>query len=131
VRLRGHLYDSRHLHRFALAMGPAGFVAVLAGWVTTEVGRQPYTVHGLLRTADSVSPLDAPAVAGSLTAFAIVYLGVFGVGIWYLLRLMAHAPRAGEPGPEADPEKPTRTAGITPGPPTDPQRLPGTVRTRG
>jgi cytochrome d ubiquinol oxidase subunit I len=131
ARFRGRLYDSRHLHRFALAMGPAGFVAVLAGWATTEVGRQPYTVQGLLRTADSVSPLDAPAVAGSLTAFAIVYLGVFGVGIWYLLRLMAHAPRAGEPGPEADPGKPTRTAGITPGPPTDPQRLPGIVRTRG
>ena len=119
ARLRGRLYDSRLLHRFAAAMGPAGFVAVLAGWVTTEVGRQPYTIHGLLRTADSVAPLDAPAVAGSLMAFAVVYLGVFGVGVWYLLSLMAHAPHAGEPGPEADPKKPTRTAGITPGPPTD------------
>ena len=127
ARLRGRLYDSRLLHRFALAMGPAGFVAVLAGWVTTEVGRQPYTIHGLLRTADSVSPLDAPAVAGSLMAFAVVYLGVFGVGVWYLLSLMAHAPHAGEPGPEADPGKPTRTAGITPGPPTDAQRPTGTT----
>ena len=127
ARLRGRLYDSRLLHRFATAMGPAGFVAVLAGWVTTEVGRQPYTIHGLLRTADSVAPLDAPAVAGSLMAFAVVYLGVFGVGVWYLLSLMAHAPHAGEPGPEADPEKPTRTAGITPGPPTD--RLRPTGRT--
>ena len=121
ARLRGRLYESRLLHRFALAMGPAGFVAVLAGWVTAEVGRQPYTIYGLLRTADSVAPLDTPAVAGSLTAFAVVYLGVFGVGIWYLLRLMAHAPHPGETGPEADPGKPTRTAGITPGPPTDPR----------
>jgi cytochrome bd ubiquinol oxidase subunit I len=127
ARLRGRLYDSRLLHRFATAMGPAGFVAVLAGWVTTEVGRQPYTIHGLLRTADSVAPLDAPAVAGSLMAFAVVYLGVFGFGVWYLLSLMAHAPHAGESGPEADPEKPTRTAGITPGPPTD--RLRPTGRT--
>ena len=119
ARLRGRLYDSRLLHRFATAMGPAGFVAVLAGWVTTEVGRQPYTIHGLLRTADSVAPLDAPAVAGSLMAFAVVYLGVFGAGVWYLLRLMAHRPHAGEPGPEAHPGKPTRTAGITPGPATD------------
>lgn len=119
TRLRGRLYDSRLLHRFATAMGPAGFVAVLAGWVTTEVGRQPYTIHGLLRTSDSVAPLDAPAVAGSLMAFAVVYLGVFGVGVWYLLSLMARAPHAGEPGPEAGPEKPTRTAGITPGPATD------------
>jgi cytochrome d ubiquinol oxidase subunit I len=125
TRLRGRLFESRHLHRFSLAMGPAGLVAVLAGWITTEVGRQPYTVHGLLRTADSVAPLDAPAVAGSLIAFAIVYLGVFGAGIWYLLRLMAHAPHPGEPGPEADPEKPTRAAGITPGPPTDPRRRTG------
>ena len=51
------LYDWPLLHRFAIAMGPAGFVAVIAGWVTTEVGRQPFTVYGLLRTADSVSPL--------------------------------------------------------------------------
>lgn len=130
ARLRGRLYDSRLLHRFALAMGPAGFVAVLAGWVTTEVGRQPYTVYGLLRTADSVAPLDAPAVAGSLTAFALVYLGVFGVGIWYLLRLMSHAPHPGETGPEADPDKPTRTAGITPGPPTD-SRSTGEAQPRG
>ena len=57
------LYDWAGLHRFALVMGPAGFVAVTAGWVTTEVGRQPYTVYGLLRTAESASPLDAPAIA--------------------------------------------------------------------
>ena len=57
----------RLLHRFAVAMGPAGFVAVIAGWVTTEVGRQPFTVHGLLRTADSVSPL-AGAGGGDLAA---------------------------------------------------------------
>ena len=128
TRLRGRLYDSRLLHRFATAMGPAGFVAVLAGWVTTEVGRQPYTIHGLLRTSDSVAPLDAPAVAGSLMAFAVVYLGVFGVGVWYLLSLMARAPHAGEPGPEGDPEKPTRTAGITPGPATDRLRPIGKTR---
>ena len=55
--------------RFADERGSiTGFVAVIAGWVTTEVGRQPYTVYGLLRTADSVSPLDAPAVATSLIA---------------------------------------------------------------
>ena len=51
LRWRGRLYRRAWLHRAALAMGPSGFVAVLAGWVTTEVGRQPYTVYGLLRTA--------------------------------------------------------------------------------
>src|SRR4051794_6065988 len=73
MRWRGALYQSRLLHVFALGMGPAGFMAVLAGWITTETGRQPFTVFGLLRTVDSASPLAAPAVASSLIAFAIVY----------------------------------------------------------
>ena len=101
--MRHRLYDWTLLHRFALAMGPAGFVAVIAGWVTTEVGRQPYTVHGLLRTADSVSPLQAPAVATSLLAFIVVYFIVFGAGVFYILRLMSHPPHRGEAGPGARP----------------------------
>src|SRR3546814_9923741 len=92
-------------------MGPAGFSAGGAGWVTTEVGRQPWTVYGLLRTADSVSPLDAPAVAASLLAFVIVYFAVFGAGTWYILRLMAKPP---EPHESATLAGPVRTAGITP-----------------
>ncbi|MBV8186342.1 MAG: cytochrome ubiquinol oxidase subunit I [Alphaproteobacteria bacterium] len=114
ARLRHRLYDWRLLHRFALAMGPAGFVTVIAGWVTTEVGRQPYTVYGLLRTAQSSSPLEAPAVATSLLAFMAVYFIVFGSGIYYILRLMGRSPQAGEPGPE--PGLPLRAAGITPAP---------------
>src|SRR5204863_7192638 len=62
MRVRGTLYEQRLLHGFAVAMGPAGFIAVLAGWITTETGRQPFTVYGLVRTAASVSPLPAPAV---------------------------------------------------------------------
>lgn len=80
ARFRGRLYDWKALHRAALAMGPAGFVAVLAGWITTEVGRQPWTVYGHLRTADSLSPLDASAVGTSLVAFIVVYFFVFGAG---------------------------------------------------
>ena len=64
--LARRLYDSGLLLRLAVLMGPSGFVAVLAGWITTEVGRQPYTVYGLLRTAQSVSPIDAQAVGASL-----------------------------------------------------------------
>ncbi len=124
ARLRGRLHDWRGLHRFALAMGPAGFIAVIAGWVTTEVGRQPYTVYSLLRTADSVSPLDAPAVASSLVAFVVVYFAVFSLGAWYILRLMAHAPMTAEPGLEAG-DAPIRTAGITPAPALDPDRAIG------
>jgi cytochrome d ubiquinol oxidase subunit I len=112
MRWRGSLYDSRLMHVFAMAMGPAGFVAVLAGWITTETGRQPFTVYGVLRTVDSASPLAAPAVASSLIAFVIVYFAVFSTGVVYLLRLMASPPHPGEQGPRHD--APARAAGITP-----------------
>jgi len=112
LRARGKLYDSPLLHRLAVLMGPSGFIAVLAGWITTEVGRQPWTVYGLMRTAESASPLAAPAVGSSLIAFIIVYFIVFGAGVVYILRLMAKPPHHGEEGPRQD--APTRAAGITP-----------------
>jgi len=112
ARWRGTLYEWRLLHLFAIVMGPAGFVAVLAGWITTETGRQPFTVYGLLRTADSASPLAAPAVGASLISFAIVYFVVFIAGLIYLLRLMALPPHPGEAGLPRD--IPARAAGITP-----------------
>ncbi len=111
-RWRGTLYESRLLHLFAMAMGPAGFIAVLAGWITTETGRQPFTVYGLLRTAESASPLAAPAVGSSLIAFVIVYFAVFSAGVIYILRMMATPPHHGEQGPRSD--IPARAAGITP-----------------
>lgn len=111
ARSRKKLYDWKWLHRAALIMGPSGFIAVLAGWVTTEVGRQPFTVYGLLRTSESAAPLDAPAVAASLLAFVVVYFIVFGTGIWYLLRLAAKPPEAHETTLSGDP---IRSAGITP-----------------
>ena len=111
ARFRRHLHDTVWLHRAAVAMGPAGFVAVLAGWVTTEVGRQPYTVYGYLLTAQSGSPIAASAVATSLLAFVLVYFAVFGAGTCYLLRLMAHAPQAHESEP---PHIPQRAGGIVP-----------------
>lgn len=98
----------------ALVMGPSGFVAVLAGWFTTEVGRQPFTVYGLMRTSESLSPVAAPAVGASLVAFVIVYFIVFGAGVFYLFRLFRRPPVM-----EVDHELdlgPTRAAGITPGP---------------
>ena len=112
VRWRGELYQSRLLHGIAMAMGPAGFIAVLAGWITTETGRQPFTVFGLLRTVESVSPLAAPAVASSLIAFVIAYFVLFIAGVIYILRLMAAPPHPSEEGPRSD--IPVRAAGITP-----------------
>jgi len=94
-------------------MGPMGFVAVVAGWVVTEVGRQPWTIYGELTTAASASPIETPAVATSLMLFIVVYFILFGAGTFYLLRLMVKTPDAGE---SVDDLGPIRTSGITPGP---------------
>jgi cytochrome d ubiquinol oxidase subunit I len=89
-------------------MGPAGFVAVTAGWITTEAGRQPFTVYGLLRTADSVGPVAAPGVAASLLAFVVVYVVVFGAGMSFTAHLFGQTPGPNDPGPPID--QPVRTA---------------------
>ena len=112
-RQYGRLYEDRWLHSAALFMTPSGFIAVLAGWITTEVGRQPYTIYGLLTTAQSASPIEAPAIAASLIAFIIVYFAVFGAGVFYILRLCGKSPDSTEPDIEPGP---THAAGINPGP---------------
>jgi cytochrome d ubiquinol oxidase subunit I len=74
---------------------PIGFIAVIAGWVTTEVGRQPWTVYGLLRTADSVSPsLTGSDVLFSLVAYIVVYLIMYPVGLLLMLRIVRNGPVA-------------------------------------
>ena len=100
----------------ALPLAALGFVAVLAGWVTTEAGRQPYTVYNLLRTADSVSPIAASAVGPSLVAFVVVYLAVFGAGFLYMLRVMAEDPSHDATTHEPSAPAPVRASGIVPGP---------------
>jgi cytochrome d ubiquinol oxidase subunit I len=91
---RGRLFNTRLFHNACLAMMPAGFLAVVAGWTVTEVGRQPWVVYGLLRTQDAVSPsLTTGNVATSLLLYVVVYLIVFGAGIYY----MARVARAGPP----------------------------------
>ncbi|KPQ05851.1 MAG: cytochrome d ubiquinol oxidase subunit I CydA [Rhodobacteraceae bacterium HLUCCA12] len=121
LRLRGKMYDHRWLHRTAIAMGPAGFVAVLAGWITTEVGRQPWTVYGLLSTNDSVAPVEAAAVGSSLLAFIVIYFMLFGAGTFYILRLMGKGPGSAPPMGDLGP---TRTAGVTPAPAADNDFIP-------
>ncbi len=114
LRGRGKLFDTPLMHRAAILMGPSGIVAVLAGWITTEVGRQPYTVFGLLRTADSISPIGAAAVGASLVAFVIVYFTLFGTGVFYILRLMNRPPSVGDGALAKD--QPIRAAGLMPAP---------------
>ncbi|MDP5069618.1 MAG: cytochrome ubiquinol oxidase subunit I, partial [Congregibacter sp.] len=110
LRFRGTLYDARWIQHVTLYMGPSGFIAVLAGWMVTEVGRQPYTIYGLLRTSESLAPVDAPAVAASLIAFIVVYFVLFGAGTMYILRMMSIVPDGQGPQPGA----PMRASGITP-----------------
>ncbi|HVY03818.1 MAG TPA: cytochrome ubiquinol oxidase subunit I [Caulobacterales bacterium] len=106
--LRGRLDDARLYHRALVIAAPAGFIAVIAGWVTAEVGRQPYLVYGVLRTADMVSPVAAGAVATSLLLFIIVYAIVFSAGALYILRLIARGPETDElpPGQIGPPGSP-------------------------
>lgn len=114
ARYKKQLFEAHWLHRAAVLMGPSGFVAVLAGWITTEVGRQPYTVYGLLTTAQSASNIDAAAVGASLVAFIVVYFVLFGAGTWYIIRLMRQSPQRLEP--EMPKGQPVRAAGLVPVP---------------
>jgi cytochrome d ubiquinol oxidase subunit I len=118
LRWRGKLWHSRPFLRFAVLMGPAGVLAILAGWYTTEIGRQPWTVYGLLRTADAVSAHGAAQLGITLALFVLVYIAVFGTGIGYLLRLIHVGPilhegdeaRPGGPGRERHPMRPLSAA---------------------
>jgi cytochrome d ubiquinol oxidase subunit I len=112
------LYANRHFLRLAVAMGPAGLVAILAGWITTEVGRQPWVVYGQLRTADAVSRHGALPVGLTLAMFVVAYFFVFGIGIAYVLRLVRKGPQAfdlqksphGGPGEGRTPMRPLSAA---------------------
>lgn len=89
----GDLAKSRATLRAWMLMTPMGFVAVLAGWYVTEIGRQPFVIYGLMRTAEAGSAVNAASVITSLVAFGTVYLFVFAAGTWYLLRLLRKGPQ--------------------------------------
>ena len=98
--LRRRLYRRGAFQLWCMAMMPSGFIAVLAGWFVTEIGRQPYTVYEVIRTSQSISPVVAEQVALSLASFVMVYTLVFGAGSYYILKLIGKGPvsaRGGEP----------------------------------
>jgi cytochrome bd ubiquinol oxidase subunit I len=92
LRWKGELFENRWFLYAAMLMTPSGFGAVLFGWFTAEIGRQPYVVYGLLRTADAVSPIARGAVATSLVTFVVVYAFIFGFGSYYLAKLLRKGP---------------------------------------
>jgi cytochrome d ubiquinol oxidase subunit I len=100
------LDDARLYQRALVLAAPSGFIAVIAGWVTAEVGRQPYLVYGVLRTADAVSPVPAGSVAASLLLFIVAYAIVFSAGALYILRLMSKGPDTDEAPPRDTNEPP-------------------------
>lgn len=105
LRVKKRLYSSRPFLWFCLFMGPSGLIAILAGWFTTEIGRQPWVVYGLLRTKDAVSAHGDLHMSISLIAFIVVYMSVFGVGYSYMTHLIKKGPKPGEGGhtPEGGP----------------------------
>ncbi|MGC8494704.1 MAG: cytochrome ubiquinol oxidase subunit I [Syntrophobacteraceae bacterium] len=100
--LRKRLFETRWFLRWCTLMTPAGFLAVLAGWCVTEVGRQPYVIYGIMRTSRAVSPVTGTSVALSLTAFILTYAVIFGSGIYYITKLIRKGPETGQiHGPHA------------------------------
>lgn len=110
---RDLLFRRRWYLRYWVVMAPSGFIAVLAGWYVAEIGRQPWVVHGLMRTEDAVSSVAAAAVLTSLIVYAAVYAVLFGFGTWYLLKLLRTGPVPAPPRdshPEQTPARPISAA---------------------
>lgn len=92
LRLKNQLFEKKWFHRWVLIMGPTGHIALIAGWIVTEAGRQPWIVYGIQKTADAVSPVNLRQVSTSLAIFTAVYFIVFGIGGYNLIKLMKKGP---------------------------------------
>jgi cytochrome d ubiquinol oxidase subunit I len=108
---RGRLFDTRWYLQLVGQGWWLGFVAVISGWIVTETGRQPWVIHGVMRTAQAASPVPAASVAVSLCLFVVVYGIVFAMGIYYINRLIARGPPAEMPAaPDLAPGRPIASA---------------------
>ena len=108
---RGRLFDTRWYLQYVQYAWPLGFIAILAGWYTTEIGRQPWIATGILRTADAASPVSWGAVLTTLVLFVIVYGIVFSMGIYYINRLIEYGPKGTAAGtPDGVPSRPLAAA---------------------
>jgi cytochrome d ubiquinol oxidase subunit I len=90
--LKKRLFDTRWFQYWCMALAPAGFIAVLAGWFVTEIGRQPYIVFEVMRTVEAISPLNGEPIVISLAAFVLTYGFVFGAGTYYIVKLIRKGP---------------------------------------
>jgi len=92
LHFKKRLFETRWFQIWCMALTPSGFIAVLAGWFVTEIGRQPYIVSNVMRTSEAVSPVGGIQVGLSLLAFVAVYLLVFGAGVYYIIGLIRKGP---------------------------------------
>jgi len=104
------LFDTRWYQYVVANTWWVGFVAVIAGWIVTETGRQPWVVYGIQRTADATSPVPSSSLATTLALFVLVYGVVFSVGIYYINRLIAKGPQARDEPPPGFGSRPPPTA---------------------
>jgi cytochrome d ubiquinol oxidase subunit I len=109
---RGRLVTTRWYLGLVQYFWPLGFIAVLCGWITTEVGRQPWVAYGILRTADAISPVAPGSVLTTLILFVVVYGIIFGMGLYYINRLIVRGPqgRAIEASTRDTPNRPLAAA---------------------
>jgi len=107
---RKTLFDTRWYQYVVANTWWIGFVAVIAGWIVTETGRQPWVVYGIQRTADATSPVPSSSLATTLALFVLVYGVVFSVGIYYINRLIAKGPQARDEPPPGFGSRPPPTA---------------------
>ena len=115
LRRGGRLFEFRPYQWLTVLMGPMGIVSLIAGWITTEAGRQPWVVYGVLRTKDAVSPLTAQSAGLSLLIFVMVYVLVFGTGVYYILNLIVSGPGHAESrAPVSAPAQPADASGRRP-----------------
>ncbi|WP_346829122.1 cytochrome ubiquinol oxidase subunit I [Pseudomonas abietaniphila] len=118
LRWRGGLYTNRLFLRLVMCMGPAGLIAMLSGWFTTEIGRQPWVVYGLMRTANASSNHSVGQLTITLVLFVVVYFMLFGTGFGYMMRLVRKGPKThegddtphGGPGQKRTPARPLSAA---------------------
>jgi cytochrome d ubiquinol oxidase subunit I len=95
---RKKLFTSKFLQCYAIVMAPAGIVAILAGWFVTEIGRQPWTIYGVMRTSESVSNVAGSSVALSMALYVASYTIVFGAGVYYIFKLIGKGPAGNADG---------------------------------
>jgi cytochrome d ubiquinol oxidase subunit I len=104
---RRTLFDTRWFLHILSHSWWTGFIAVIAGWIVTETGRQPWLVYGILRTADATSPVPGASILSTLILFVLCYGVVFSAGIYYINRLIANGPRGrAQETPEPTPTRP-------------------------